>query len=288
MDQKILRDKVAAMPVLIGNRLFDHRDFEEFSHHYYANGYSPQFFNYIGGTKEYKLRDILAKAADKVEKISAIDNKLLAVFPILTLSVVDAPDLVLDFLQTIKKIMGIRIYPIVWDGGFEMIFREFTGDKALKLKLVAEEHLIYIYFDSDAPTAGAGRLGEFIERIMGDDLGGNYFPDYNPGDVQKISMHINHERFNFWYPAKKSIPKYPIKDGKPQFPIITTTVQCPKCGEEKEVDRYTLDEAGGIKLKCFNFPTCQYSEVHYLPDIASQFDPWPEFEIYKKEIMVRR
>ncbi len=77
---------------------------------------------------------------------------------------------------------------------------------------------VYIHFNMDAPTAGSYRLTEFMQRVMGLDLPGAFYPGYSFEELQKIAWNINRENFNFGSPREGAIPKYEIAKGHPIFP----------------------------------------------------------------------
>lgn len=76
---------------------------------------------------------------------------------------------------------------------------------------------VYMRYNGDYPSVSLKRLVELMNRIMGYDLPGKYFPDYSAKDIQKIAWHIKRENFNLWTPMQGAIPKYPIVNGRPVF-----------------------------------------------------------------------
>ena len=272
---QILNEDIAVLPILIGNRLLDRRDFEAFFEFFRPKkGYHPLCHDYLGeGFDNFK--EIIDRSQNLVEKIISSQEGPLAVFLILTRTAAEEVELVNWFVEQVsQKRKNVFIYPLVWDISMNEHF--FYGGEN-NFHLYEKGRVAYIYFHPDAQTAGGRRVTEFIKRIMGYDLVGQFFPDYPREIIQKIAKQINRENFNTWSRRRDSIPKYPIRGGKPYFPVLEVEKICGQCGKNIIIDRKDIGINGKIERSC---PYC--SRVIHISDIQSSFDLWPEFDEYQK------
>lgn len=278
---KITDSTVFALPVLIGNRYYNHRDFEEFSDNYRANGFIPICCDYYGD--EYQnLDNIFVFVSDQLVRRMEGNPNPFALFLIISWRVAGKTRKVLKFIKSLKQIPNLHSYTLVWgEGGIERFFFGSPGSK-LSDYLFERDYANYLYFHHDAPTAGARRICEFIQRIMGYDLPGETFPDYCFEDVKKIAFHINHESFNSFSAASDSVPKYNIVDGRPHFPVISAEVSCPICRKKHLISRYSdFDPDGAVAIRCFGSKQCNGDRI-IIPGAKSLFATWPEFDEYRK------
>jgi len=112
-----------------------------------------------------------------------------------------------------------RVYKIILERSeMELPPADYSVQERQALVLDA----VYSYFkNSDAEGAACRRVIELMNRIMGADLSGIEFPDYNLRDLARIAWHTNREDFN-WdcdEPRKNAIKKYKIVDNFPAFAI---------------------------------------------------------------------
>jgi len=87
--------------------------------------------------------------------------------------------------------------------------------QSLGLQFSVEQEIVELYYKCGYPGAAIDRLIEFMNRVIGVDLPGEYFPNYNFNERLKIAAHINQENFNFGAPRVDAIPKYEIVGGRP-------------------------------------------------------------------------
>lgn len=210
----------------LGGRLWDHRDLDAFrTESYYGGlGYTiiscPYPFSPKEDLSEYREALLSAKTviSGAIEKREAI-----AVFTILNWDIIKFIERKKtdksQFLshEIIPKDPLLFNYRIVMDGSF-------WNKKKCKMTphgKANEFGAIWSYFNGDAQTAGGRRLTDLIARIMGYDLPGEEFPDYNWEDLKKIGQHISRESFNSDEPPSWAIPKYKIgENGRPIFPEL--------------------------------------------------------------------
>jgi hypothetical protein len=111
------------------------------------------------------------------------------------------------------------VYKIIYGSGSTSLARKgrsyYTREEIRARKLEG----IFVSFSSDSPSTSARRLIEIIKRILGYDLPGEEFPNYAPDEVEKIVWNANREDFNSLWSREGAIPKYPIVDGRPVFPL---------------------------------------------------------------------
>lgn len=271
---QILNDDVFVLPILIGNRLLDRRDFVAFMDKFCAKkGVLPLCYDYLG-RKHHHFNKIMEKAQRKAEALMPKSGPV-AIFLILTWPASVEAKRIMQFVDHFSgKRKDVFVYPIIWDGGDgDLYIRGITRPYLFESGKAA-----HIYFDSDAQTAGSRRVTEFIERVMGYDLPGQPFSRYSMDLVRKIARYINRENFNAHIRKARSIPKYPIINGKPYFPMLSVTGFCERCGREIVIDRSKLNEDGSAEVRCW--PPCRYQ--NHFTDVGQSFDPWPEFDEYQK------
>lgn len=88
--------------------------------------------------------------------------------------------------------------------------------KSIGVDFSRKREIVELYYRHGYPSAAIDRLIEFMNRVMGVDLPGEDFPNYNFEDLLKIAAHINQENFNFGMPRADAIPKYEIgPNGRP-------------------------------------------------------------------------
>ncbi len=143
-----------------------------------------------------------------------------AIVLVLTAPIAEA-DWYPDFSKKIKRVVanGHFCYEIVYGGSLHKpanshVFFDREEQRAMELEM------IYISFNSDAPTNSGLRLADFIGRLFGRDITGDDFPDYSLEERAKMAWHINRENFNFFSVQAEAIPKYLFgTDNKPIFAI---------------------------------------------------------------------
>ncbi|MCK5211992.1 hypothetical protein KAJ89_04785 [Candidatus Parcubacteria bacterium] len=275
--EKILNEEISALPILIGSRLLDCRDIEAFSDSYRIRGYQTHYCEFWD--KKYNhFNKTVDDVQEHVEIIAKKDNDPLAVFLILTWNASKEAKRLIQFIDQVSQMRkNIFVYPIIWgSGSSEIIFLYGYNNQYL----YQTNRAAYLYFNSDAQTAGAERLNKFITRVLGHDLPDKFFPNYSMDIIQSIAAHINQESFNVWGIKSGAIPKYPIREGKPYFPVLQVKIKCPHCGEEKTINRTDIDKNNGAEITCYHLG--QVKKV-YFEKIGEQFDSWPEFDDYIKE-----
>ncbi len=282
---KIEKETINVLSVLVGNRTFNRDDFWAFSSnfliYYNLRNYNPLLWDCI--FYDYLKEEVhnFKKTIKSVQKeIKNTTDYPLAIFVILIRPTAEEtkelPDL-MKYIKNLKK--NIYIYPIIWDRYTKSISDPKKRNKQKEHYLYISEQAVHISFGGGAPSAGARRICEFIQRILGYDLPDKFFPDYSWETIRKMANHINQESFNAFNPPLWAIPKYPIRNGRPHFPILEVEITCPKCGKVIKVHRNEVDKNGGAKLECW-YP-CQTTT--YFPNIKDKFDSWPEYDEYRQK-----
>ncbi len=150
----------------------------------------------------------------------------LAIFIITTATVAEYPWLVqlpnglLDFRRLQGYGHNTFVYKIILDWGFPQEGPEDPHGHYSKEEMKAHKlGGVFIGYSHDYRSLGIRRTIEFMNRVLGYDLPGEKFPNYSPEDTRKIAWSLRREDFNVFSPRVGAIPKYPIVDGKPQFPF---------------------------------------------------------------------
>lgn len=214
---------------------------------------------------------VILHRTELAESLEDITSKILghtqspsAIFLILTRYVARMRSMIEDLTRNLRDADTdgfCYLYPIVMDG------------TARRVGLVSEDKALFSFYNSDAPSAGCARVAELINRIMGGDLPGEDFPDYPMSSLRRMAAHINWENFNAFSPKEFSLPKYPIKNGRPYFPVIEAEISCPGgCGRKVRLTRFDLDSDGNGRYECWN---CGKGVI---PKTNLTFDPWSEFQ----------
>lgn len=224
--EKISKYLMAALPIWFGRRNIDESDREAFIN---TLEWHRRFAHYIPFTVcdsdlieqpypalvPFVLH--LAEALDKIEKPLAIfivatpqtaKNSWFARFP----------KLLRDLRQNKPPTF---IYPVIMGGQDFSVLDPFESAGHFS-PMETEAHkrgAVYLYYNSDAHRAGAKRLVEFINRVLGEDLQSDGFPNYPPEDIRKIAWSLNREDFNLDDSKIGARPKYGIVGGAPLFPF---------------------------------------------------------------------
>jgi len=268
------KNEIVCLPVFFGVRLLNHDDIYMLGEHYpFRRYHNPIYLRYVND--EYtNFEQCFNEMKKGVINCAKKDKGPRAVFLILTDLAASKVDEWLAFIAELKALSSnIFVYPIIWDSSAN--YRPGIDKK----NLFDMGEAVHIYFEGDAKSAGVSRMREYLSRVMGEDIISRYFPAYEMTVAAKMSNHINWENFNCHTPKSGFVPKYPVKDGKPYFPILSVNVTCPTCGRIRNVVRRDLDEKGGATIQC------HYPDKHsvYLPEIGQSFDPWPEAERFFQE-----
>lgn len=274
---RCLKSKVVGLPIFFGNWAHDNEELDRIEAYMpFMRCYPIDLYNYWGG-EQHNFRDIFATMEEQVIKVIDI-NKNETYFVLLALSSLTAshPDSWLDFNEMLQKRQkNIFIYSVIFDSAEFLDESELNGRK----KLLGSGKVASLYYNSDAPTPAGERFVEYVSRLLGMDIDSKYFPKYDMGTAINMANHISRENFNSLGSKAGTLPKYPIRDGKPYFPILSIEVACPVCGAIKKLDRIQLDENGGATIGC-HFPR---GHRKYLPDIGMQFDDWPELNKFTQK-----
>lgn len=268
------KNDIVCLPVFFGVRLFNHDDICMLEERYpFRRCHNPIYLKYVNDKyTDFKqcFHEMRGRVYDCIEQ----DKGPRVVFLILTDLAASKVDEWLAFIAELKAFRdNIFVYPIIWDSS-----ANYRAEKDEK-NLFDMGEAAHIFFDGDARSAGVSRMREYLSRVMGEDINSRYFPAYEMTVAAKIARHINCENFNWGEPKSGFVPKYPVKYGQPNFPILSVNVTCPTCGKIRCVVRRDIDEKGGATIQCY------YPDEHsvYLPEIGQSFDPWPEAERFFKE-----
>lgn len=266
--KKIINKNVTVLPFLIGSRSLIYRDFEEFDMHFSAKSYySPLYVGYFNRKQNHFQKNLVNAEKQAIDLINQDQNPIV-IFPILSMMAAKEARALIECFKRLKAIReDVFIYPIIWD--------EYANNY-----LYTSGIAVYLFIDMDAPTVGAIRITQYIERIMGYDLPGGLFPEYTQEDANKMARHINFESFNAFGRKAGAIPKYPIIDGKAHFPVLYAKEKCPHCGHENEIFRGWLNKDGNVEIACRG-RSC-YETISF-EGIGDKFDPWPEFDEYRSQ-----
>lgn len=273
--KEILKKQMVSLPVIFGGRSLIDNDIEAIVDEWAVGvSYQALYFTFL----QRGFHNFRATFSDMEKLVAEIisQNRPLCIFLILNGSAAKEAKTWIRFIQeTQAKREDIFVYPIVYGGGCYSSEKK-GGDLEY---LYNAGYAARLYFDGDAPTAGARRLSEYANRILGRDIKTEFFPAYDIETARKMAHHINLESFNSFGQKEGSVPKYPIRDNRPYFPILSVKAPCFICGREKIISRFSLDETGGAKTQCY------YPEEHefYHTDIATMFDPWPELKKFTQK-----
>ena len=294
MAMTIFKEDLQVLLVFIGNRLLDEYDLKRGAFYFsaldlpMARVLSFPYMPCRPKQDKEKFREILRKANIKLNRIfSDYPGIPISIFVVLTWeSAIRAKDL-LRFFDEIKKKSEqkrrkIFVYPVIWDycdSSALMMYHQ----KYKNYYLYNSGKADYLLFVNNAPAAwgirladGSIRLTEYINRVMGYDLAVRHFPNYDRGITRKIAHHLNYENFNAFTPRQHSLPKYPIIDEQPYFPLLATTAPCPNCGEETMVRRTEINENGTLATLCLY---CSEKITFNKNKVGKLFDLWPEYFI---------
>jgi hypothetical protein len=231
-EQKILKSEIGVLPMWFGRRLLDDSDLSAFDmalrFKRQFNMYSPFILPDADKVKKANPKIFGEFATDLKHVLDGIAGPLV-IFVVSTANCAEYswlnefPQKLNEFRKKQNR-LDTFVYRVIMGGWFPNLERnlyEGKDNRALPYELKAHELTgVYLYYNTDAPTAGSARLTEFMNRIVGADLPGEYFPNFDNTDVQRIAWHLNRENFNVWSPKEGSIPKYSIgSNSRPIFPF---------------------------------------------------------------------
>jgi len=157
--------------------------------------------------------------------LERIQNHL-AIFIITTAQVSEytwlsqTPQGLLDLRRQQGREKTTFVYKVILGSGFSQEGSKDPEGRFSQNEMRAHElDGVYLPYGLDWPTVSIRRLIEFMNRVLGYDLLGEKFPNYSTEELQKMVWNINREDFNVWTPREDAIPKYPIVNGRPQFPF---------------------------------------------------------------------
>lgn len=220
------KPEVIALPIWLGARLRDNSDLDEFlTLMHYGRGFTSYKVQELSDIelREHYGKEIQSGLDDLFKGVESIFKKeeaKIAVFYIVTAGVAES-----NWFKILReKISALApqycFYTIVVGGGFKS-WKENDDSPYDSYELNAHQlDAVHLPFNSDAPTAGMRRLMEMINRVMGADLPGEKFPDYNQDDLRKLAWHISRESFNSFGKKTGAIAKYNIdENGRPIFNV---------------------------------------------------------------------
>ena len=202
-ETQILGSDVYATTLFFGTRLLGNRDLGVFADHFQlTNSGACHSIGYLNDKCDNfdKKFQVVTNALDQ-DLQKAKKQKIKIIFLILTWATAKNHQKIVSLTENLRK-KGVIVCPIIWDEPFTKNRPNYFDKMGLS----------YLYFDRDAQTAGARKLNEFIQRILGYDLPGKLFPNYSQNTIIKIAEHINHENFNGWPKKTNYLPKYIIKN----------------------------------------------------------------------------
>lgn len=130
------------------------------------------------------------------------------------------PQEVTEFRRNQGREHSTFVYKVFLDWGFSLDGVDDPQGRFSRRETRAHQlGGVFIPYIHDYRSLGIRRTIEFMHRILGCDLPGEKFPNYPQEDIRKIAWNINREDFNAFTPRVNAIPKYPIVNGKPQFPF---------------------------------------------------------------------
>lgn len=235
----LLKSQVTHLTIWLGQRHLDNSDLETFYRVSDIQRFKPNVQLVIPEAQTIDDPQTLRRPVtdDLIPHLDQIVNPL-AVFIITTPGVAEKPwsssfcEAIGQYRWQTRNLSDTAVYRIIMQGGFNherfsSIYKRYYDlyDAEQKPLFWPEEEIaqelgaFFLFFNSDAPTAGCERLVDFMGRILGRDLPGAEFPTYSFDEITKIAWNINRENFNVSLKAG-SVPKYPIgPDGRPIFPF---------------------------------------------------------------------
>lgn len=238
----LLKSQVATISIWLGQRDLVNQDLETFYHVSSMCRFRPYVCFDIpdaGGIDDPQaLKPIIRDLIPNLDRI----NQPLAVFAIMTAAVAEKPwssrfcDAIQAYRWQSRQLDDAAVYRIIMGGGFNRGLYGPHGDRYHQYyelcdkgeeplfwpeeEIAQELGAFFLFYNSDAPTAGCMRLVDFMRRILGRDLPGVEFPCYSFEEITKIAWNVNRENYNAFGAKPGSIPKYPIgENGRPIFPF---------------------------------------------------------------------
>lgn len=218
---------VAVSPVWIGKRLSNNFDLHEFEKTYYN---FPEFPHYpivaypninpgqVNGTSYSSEAKALMK---DINNILDLARKQVAIFYIISAEVAESHWFPIMKKLIAKHRLDFFSYTIVVGDGFKREALKADSKDSLYNPYEIRAHeldAVNLPFGTDVPIVDMRRVTSMIERIVGVDLPGLIYPDYNQEDLQRLAWHISRENFNFGQVKEGSIPKYRIDErGRPEI-----------------------------------------------------------------------
>lgn len=227
-ERLIDKDTMTVLPIWLGQRMLDNSDYSAFERALYAISFTTyQPFMFTDADKMKAAQPYLGPMELDLKKFLNHTKGPSAVFVITTAEVAGLPWCE-PFIQRLKEHQrkfnqqsATFFYKIIMGGtGFLKADRKEAKGKFNAAEATAHGlNAVWLYYNTDAPTAGSERLVEFMNRVLGKDLPGREFPDYSSDELQKMAWNITRESFNA-LPKEGSIPKYSIgSNGRPIFPF---------------------------------------------------------------------
>lgn len=230
-EQKILKKEIGVLPIWFGKVLWNDSDYETFKRILNRGRQFNMYFPFVipdaDEMKNTKLQSRKLLALDLRTALRKIQHPLI-IFSVSTAQSAEQPWLnqfpqrLREYRQQTNHRGDTFVYKIIIGGQFSNRKTENNSDeRAWPQELRAHElDSVYLYFNTDAPSTGFERLVEFMNRVVGVELPGEEFPNYDTDDIRRIGWHINRENFNAFSVKEGSIPKYTIgSNGRPIFPF---------------------------------------------------------------------
>lgn len=237
----LFKNQIATISVWLGQRDLVNQDLETFYQVSYMSRFQPYACFDIPDAGRIEDPESLRPVVEDLTPNLDLIDKPLAVFAIMTAEVAEKPwssrfcDAILQYRRATRQLDDTAVYRIIMGGGFNRGFYGPHGaryhqyyelcDKGEEPRFWPEEEIAqeldasFLFYNSDAPTAGCMRLVDFMRRILGRDLPGVEFPCYSFEEITKIAWHVNRENYNALR-KPGTIDKYQIgEDGRPIFPF---------------------------------------------------------------------
>lgn len=226
LKEKLLKYEMGVLPIWFGSRFVTAMDLEVFqgclvlgfgSHNLYGPMYVPE----VDKTEE--TEENLHLMASDIEDLLPKISQPLAIFVVTTPRAAEYswlnqfPKRLEHYCRQSRKFETF-VYKVIMGGGipFKKEGRRDPNNYFDRDEVRAQElGAAYLHYHPDAPTAGSRRLIEFFNRVLGDDLPGNKFPDYSSDELKTIAWYLSRENFNLISRRSGAIDKYPIINGKP-------------------------------------------------------------------------